>query len=73
VSGVGDGGSAPRRGIVGWSLIVRSVVPLVRGSTAGDPLSTSVVGALLGPATVNGVMPSCGPANRPRSTDVLGL
>jgi hypothetical protein len=36
-SGVGDGGSAMWYG--GWSLIVRSIVPLVRGSTVGDPLS----------------------------------
>jgi hypothetical protein len=48
-------------------------VPLVRGSTTGDPLlSSSVVGVLTSPAT-NGVMSSCGPANRPRSTCILGM
>jgi hypothetical protein len=54
-------------------MIVRSVVPRVRGSTAGDPLSPSVAGALLGPATGNGVMPSDGLAKRPRSTDDVGV
>jgi hypothetical protein len=48
-------------------------VPRIRGSTTGDPLSSSVARALLGLATVNRVMPSGGPANRLRSTDVLGL
>jgi hypothetical protein len=38
-----------------------------------DPLSSySVAGILLGPTTVNGVMPSGGPANCPRSTCDLG-
>jgi hypothetical protein len=47
-------------------------VPLVRGSTAGDPLSrSSVAGALTSPTTVNGVAPSGGPASHPRSTWVL--
>jgi hypothetical protein len=48
-------------------------MPLVRGSTAGDPLSSSVAGVLLGPATMNEVMPSGDLANRPRLTCVLGL
>jgi hypothetical protein len=74
VSGVGDGGSALWYGVVGRSLIVRLATPLVRGSTAGNPLSSSsVAGVLLGPATVNGVMPSGGPARRPRSTCDLGV
>jgi hypothetical protein len=73
VSGVGDGGSALWYGVVDQSLIVRSVVPQVRGSTADDPLSSSfVAGVVLGLATVNGVIPSIGPANRPRSTCDLG-
>jgi hypothetical protein len=71
---VDEGGSALWYGIVGRSLIVRSVVPLVRGSTVGDPLSySSVVGVLTNPATVNKVMPSGGLANRPWSTCVLGV
>jgi hypothetical protein len=58
----------------GWSLIMRSVVPLVRGSTADDPLSSSsVAGVLLGAATVKEVMPSGGPASRLRSTCNLGV
>jgi hypothetical protein len=73
-SGVGEFGSALWYGIADRSLIVRSAVPLVRGSTAGDPLScSSVAGVLTSPATVNGVMPSSGPANRPRSTCFLGV
>jgi hypothetical protein len=49
-------------------------VPLVRGSTIDDPLlSSSVAGFLTSQATVNEVIPSCGPANRPRSTCVLGM
>jgi hypothetical protein len=49
-------------------------VPLVRGSTTGDPLSCSFVAEVLtSPATMNGVTPSGGPANRPRSTCVLGM
>jgi hypothetical protein len=72
--GVGEGGSALWYGIASWSLIVRSAVPLVKGSIAGDPLSCSfVVELLTSLATVNGVMPSGGPANRPRSTCVLGM
>jgi hypothetical protein len=73
MSDVGDGGSALGWGVAGRSLIMRSVVPRVRGSNANDPLSSSVVGVLLCPVTMNGVMPSGGPANRPRSTCVLGL
>jgi hypothetical protein len=47
---------------------------LVRGSTAGDPLSSSsVAGVLLGAATVNGVTPFSCPASRPRSTCDLGV
>jgi hypothetical protein len=38
-SEVSDGGSALWYGITDRSLIVRSAVPLVKGSTAGDPLS----------------------------------
>jgi hypothetical protein len=76
VSGVGDGGSTMWYGVAGRSLIVRSAVPLVQGFTAGDPLSSSsssVVGVLLGLATMNGVMPSGGPTNRSRSTCDLGV
>jgi hypothetical protein len=73
-SGVREGGSALWNGVADRSVIVRSVVPLVRGSTVGDPLlSSSVVGVLTSPATMNGVMPSSGPASRPRSTCVLGM
>jgi hypothetical protein len=69
VSGVDDGGSALWHGVAGRSLIVRSVVLLVRGSTIVDPLScSSVTGVLISPATVNGVIPSRGPTNRPRLT-----
>jgi hypothetical protein len=73
VSCVGAGGSAPGWEVVCWSLIVRSPMPRVRGSTAGDPLSSSIAGVLLGPATVNGVVPSGGSANCPKSTCVLRL
>jgi hypothetical protein len=74
MSSVGDGGSALWYGVADRSLIVRSAIPSVRGSTTSDPLSSSsVAGVLLGPATVNGVMPSGGPAINPRSTCVLGL
>jgi hypothetical protein len=74
VSGVGEGGSALWNGVAGWSVIDRSVVPLVKGFTAGDPLlSSSVVGVLTRSATVNGVMPFGGMASRPRSTCVLGM
>jgi hypothetical protein len=73
-SGVGDGGSGRWKGVAGRPLIVRSTVPLVRGSTVSDPLScSSVAGVLTSLTTVNGVMPSVGPANRPRSTCVLGV
>jgi hypothetical protein len=49
-------------------------VPLVKGSTTGDPLpSSSVAGVFTSPATVNGVMPTGGPANRSMSTCVLGM
>jgi hypothetical protein len=69
MSAVGDGGSSLWYGVAGQSLIMRSALPLVRGSIAGDPLScSSVAGVILGPATMNGVMPSSGPASRPRST-----
>jgi hypothetical protein len=67
--GAGDCGSGRWKGVVDRSLIVRSAVPLVRGSTAGDPLScSSVAGVLLGAAIVKVVTPSGGPASRPRST-----
>jgi hypothetical protein len=71
---VGDGGSGRWKGVGTWSLIVRSDMPLVMGSTTGDPLSCSSVARVLTRlATMNGVMPSGGPANRPRSTCVLGV
>jgi hypothetical protein len=74
VSGVGEGGSALRNGVAGWSVIERSAVPLLKGSTVGDPLlSSSVVGVLTRSATVNGVMPFGGLASCPRSTCVLGI
>jgi hypothetical protein len=67
--GVGDGGSDRWKGVAGRSLIVRSAVPLVRGSAAGDTLScSSVVGVLLGVATMKGVMPAGGPSSHPKST-----
>jgi hypothetical protein len=47
-------------------------MPLVMGSTAGDPLPSSIAGALTSLATVNGVTPSGGPANRLRLTCDLG-
>jgi hypothetical protein len=73
-SGVGDGGSTLWLGVADWSVIMRLAVPLVRGSTADDPLpSSSVAWVLLGAATVNGVVPSGGPASRPRSTCDLGM
>jgi hypothetical protein len=72
-SGVSYGGSVLSYGVVSRSLIVRSAISLVRGSTTGDPLSySSVSGILTSSTTVNGVMPSSGPANRPRSTCDLG-
>jgi hypothetical protein len=52
-------------GVAGRSVIKRSTVPLVRGSTTGDPLPSSVVGALTGALTVNGVAPSGGLTSRP--------
>jgi hypothetical protein len=55
------------------SLIVRSVVPLVRGSIAGDPLPCSVAEVLTSQATVKGVTPSSGLVRRPRSTCDLGV
>jgi hypothetical protein len=74
VSSVGDGGSSLWYGVASRSPIMRSVIPLVRGSTAGDPLScSSVAGVLISTATVNGVMPSGGPANHPRSTCDIGV
>jgi hypothetical protein len=73
VFGVGDGGSALWYGVAGRSLIVRSIIPCVTGSTVGASLSSSSdVGVLLGPGIMNGVMPSSGPANCPRSTCDLG-
>jgi hypothetical protein len=61
-------------GVAGRSVIERSAMPLIRGSTAGDPLlSSSIVGFLTSPATVNEVKPSGGLANRPRSTCDLGM
>jgi hypothetical protein len=49
-------------------------VPLVRGSTADDFLSSSsVAGVHLGAATVKGVMPFGGLAGRPRSTCDIGV
>jgi hypothetical protein len=46
-SGVGEGGSALWNGVVSRSVIERSAVPLVKGSTTGDPfLSSYVVGVL---------------------------
>jgi hypothetical protein len=72
--GVGDGGSDRWKGVAGRSVIERSIVPLVRGSTAGDPFpSYSVAWVLLGAATVKGVAPSGGPASCPRSTCDLGM
>jgi hypothetical protein len=73
-SSVSEGGSALWNGVAGRSVIEISVVPLVRGSTASDPLlSSSIVGVLTSWATVNEVIPSGGPTNRPRSTCVLGM
>jgi hypothetical protein len=72
--GVCDGGSGRWKGVDGRSLIVRSAVPLVRGSTASDPLScSSVVGVLLGAATVNGMMLVGGLASHPKLTCDLGV
>jgi hypothetical protein len=71
--GVGDGGSGLWEGVAGWSMIERSTVPIVRVSTASDPLLSSVAGALTSPTTVNGVTPSGGPASCPRSTCDLGV
>jgi hypothetical protein len=49
-------------------------VPLVRGSTASDPLPYSSVARVLpGAVTIKGVVPSGGPASRPRSTCDLGM
>jgi hypothetical protein len=53
-------------------VIERSIVPLLRGSTADDPLPCSVAGALTSLATVNGVEPFGGLASRTRSTRNLG-
>jgi hypothetical protein len=50
MTGVGDGGSALWYGVVGRSLIMRSAIPRIRGSTTGCPLFSSVAGVLLGPA-----------------------
>jgi hypothetical protein len=73
VSGVGDGGSALGWGVPRRSVIVRSVMPRIRDSTASDPLSPSFARALLSPVAMNGVMPSGSPTKCLRSTDVLGL
>jgi hypothetical protein len=54
-------------------VIERSVVPLVRGSIAGDPLPSSLVGVLLGAGTMNGVTPSGGLTSRPRLSCDLGM
>jgi hypothetical protein len=77
---VGDGGFGLWNRVVGRSLIMRSAISLVKGSSAGDPLSSSsssssssIAGVLLGAAIVKGVMPSGGPASRPRSTCDLGV
>jgi hypothetical protein len=72
-SGVSDGGSALWYGIADRSLIIRSVVLIVRGSTAGDPLPCYVAEALTSPATVKGVTPSGGLVSRPRSTCDFGV
>jgi hypothetical protein len=73
-SGVGEGGSALWNGVADRSVIERSVVALVKGFSIGNPLlSSSVVGVLTRPTTVNGVMASGGPASRPRSTCVFGM
>jgi hypothetical protein len=74
-SGVGDGGSGRWKGVASRSLIMRLPIPLVRGSTTGDPLHSSSFDArvLTSLATVNGVMPTGGPTNRLRSTCVLGV
>jgi hypothetical protein len=45
-------------GVADRSLVERLAMPRIRGSTTGDPLSSPVAGALLGPATMNGVCPS---------------
>jgi hypothetical protein len=73
MSSVNDGGSDLWSGVAGWSLIARSVVPCIRGSIAGCPVSSSVARVLLGLATVIGVLPSGGPANHPRLPCELGL
>jgi hypothetical protein len=73
-SGVSEDGSTLWYGIVGRSLVVKSVIPLVRGSTVGNPFScSSIAGVLTSMATMNGVMPSGGLANCLRSTCVLGV
>jgi hypothetical protein len=61
------------RGVADRLVIKRYIVPLVRGSTASDPLPSSVAGALTSPATVNGVAPSGGPTSRLRLTCDLGV
>jgi hypothetical protein len=54
-SGVSEGGSALWNGVAGRSVIERSDMPLVKGSTTDDPLlSSSIVGVLTRPPTVNG-------------------
>jgi hypothetical protein len=72
-------------GVPGRSLIVRLVMRQTSGSTAGDPLSPSIVGtlkascwlmpdvSLLDPTIVNRVMPSGVPVKHPRSTVVNGV
>jgi hypothetical protein len=61
---VGDGGSTLWYGVAGRSLNVRSVVPLVRGSTTGVPLPCYVAKALTSSATMKGMTES--PSMSPR-------
>jgi hypothetical protein len=71
-SGVSEGGSALWYAVAVRSLIIKSVVPLVRGCTIGDPLScSSIAGVLTSLAT--GVMPSGGSANCPRNLCSWGV
>jgi hypothetical protein len=71
-SGVSEGGSAMWYAVAVRSLIIKSVVPLVRGCTIGDPLSySSIAGVLTSLAT--GVMPSGGSANYPRDLCSWGV
>jgi hypothetical protein len=47
MSGVGDGGSDLWHGLADWSLIMRSVIPRVRGSIVGDPFLLLLQGFFL--------------------------